>query len=121
MLTVTPQVGLFMSKAGVRSFLPGNVKCRRLYMTFTYDHLLKFFELRCHPAAQAEIRSFAMSAQKGFEIETEKFKVEPDKNTGVDEIISDKEVIMEKIIFILGQFLDWLAFLPFNRIFCFAL
>ena len=67
-------------------------------MTFTYKTLLKFFELRCHPAAQAEIRSFAMSARKGFEIETEKLKIEPDKNTGVDEIISDKEVIMEKII-----------------------
>ena len=87
-----------MMKEDARSFLPGNVKCRRLYMTFTYKTLLKFFELRCHPAAQAEIRSFAMSARKGFEIETEKFKVEPDKNTGVDEIISDKEVIMEKII-----------------------
>lgn len=87
-----------MMKEDARSFLPGNVKCRRLYMTFTYKTLLKFFELRCHPAAQAEIRSFAMSAQKGFETETEKFKVEPDKNTGVDEIISDKEVIMEKII-----------------------
>ena len=87
-----------MMKEDARSFLPGNVKCRRLYMTFTYKTLLKFFELRCHPAAQAEIRSFAMSAQKGFEVETEKFKVEPDKNTGVDEIISDKEVIMEKII-----------------------
>ena len=87
-----------MMKEDARSFLPGNVKCRRLYMTFTYKNLLKFFELRCHPAAQAEIRSFAMAAQNGFEIETEKFKVEPDKNTGVDEIISDKEVIMEKII-----------------------
>lgn len=87
-----------MMKEDARSFLPGNVKCRRLYMTFTYKNLLKFFELRCHPAAQAEIRSFAMAAQNGFEVETEKFKVEPDKNTGVDEIISDKEVIMEKII-----------------------
>lgn len=88
-----------MLKEDARSFLPGNVKCRKLYMTFTYDHLFKFIELRCHIAAQAEIRSFAMSVKQGFEKEVEKFSLEADKDiTAVDEIISDKEVIMNKII-----------------------
>lgn len=87
-----------MMKEDARSFLPGNIKCRKLYMTFTYRTLLKFFELRCHPAAQAEIRSFALAAQKGFKIETEKYKIEADEDSGVDEIISDKDIILEKII-----------------------
>lgn len=88
-----------MMKEDARSFLPGNVKCRKLYMTFTYDHLLKFIELRCHVAAQAEIRTFAMSVKQGFEEETAKFALEADKDeNAVDEIITDKEVIMNNII-----------------------
>ena len=33
--------------------------CHAIYMTFTFSSLLKFFELRCEPHAQAEIREYA--------------------------------------------------------------
>ena len=46
-------------KEDARAFLPSNVKCRKIYVTFTYKNLLKFLYLREDPAAQAEIRSFA--------------------------------------------------------------
>lgn len=86
-----------MMKEDARSFLPGNVKCRKLYMTFTYSNFMKFLELRCDPHAQAEIRSFAIdcrdASQKIFE------DLEKDVDTaGVDEIITDKEVILNNIV-----------------------
>lgn len=46
-------------KEDARSYLPGNVQCHAIYMTFTFSSLLKFFELRCEPHAQAEIREYA--------------------------------------------------------------
>lgn len=42
-----------------RAFLPGNVKCRKIYMTFTYRMLFKFLQLREARGAQAEIRLYA--------------------------------------------------------------
>lgn len=86
-----------MMKEDARSFLPGNVKCRKLYMTFTYSNFMKFLELRCDPHAQAEIRSFAIdcrdASKKIFE------NLEKDVSTGgVDEIITDKEVILNNIV-----------------------
>ena len=86
-----------MMKEDARSFLPGNVKCRKLYMTSTYSNFMKFLELRCDPHAQAEIRSFAIdcrdASQKIFE------DLEKDVDTaGVDEIITDKEVILNNIV-----------------------
>lgn len=42
-----------------RAFLPGNVQCRKIYMTFTYDKLFKFLLLREASGAQAEIRKYA--------------------------------------------------------------
>ena len=86
-----------MLKEDARSFLPGNVKCRKLYMTFTYRTFMKFLELRCVPAAQAEIRSFAIACRDA----STKIFEQLDHTTkilGVDEIISDKEVIMNNII-----------------------
>ena len=86
-----------MMKEDARSFLPGNVKCRKLYMTFTYSNFMKFLELRRDPHAQAEIRSFAIdcrdASKKIFE------NLEKDVSTGgVDEIITDKEVILNNIV-----------------------
>lgn len=42
-----------------RAFLPNNAQSRKLYMTFTYSHLFKYFLLREHGGAQAEIRMYA--------------------------------------------------------------
>ena len=86
-----------MLKEDARSFLPGNVKCRKLYMTFTYASFMKFLELRCDPHAQAEIRSFAIDCRDA----SEKIfaNLEQDVSTGgVDEIIVDKEVILNNIV-----------------------
>lgn len=44
-----------------RSFLPTNVQCKKIYMTFTYKNLFKFLELREDKAAQVEIRKYALS------------------------------------------------------------
>lgn len=49
-----------MLKEDARSFLPSNVETS-LYMTFTLRGILKFLELRTHPAAQAEIRYMAQN------------------------------------------------------------
>lgn len=46
-------------KEDARGYLPSNVQCRKIYMTFTFASLFKFFELRCETHAQAEIREFA--------------------------------------------------------------
>lgn len=42
-----------------RAFLPSNVACNKLYMTFNLLTLFKFFQLRIDKAAQAEIREYA--------------------------------------------------------------
>lgn len=46
-------------KEDARAYLPGNVQCGKIYMTFTYKNLFKFLELRTHKSAQAEIRLYA--------------------------------------------------------------
>lgn len=86
-----------MMKEDARAFLPGNVKCRKLYMTFTLCTYMKFLELRCHPAAQAEIREFACTCRDATMSILEKFK---DKQaSAVDEVIGvTDEVITNKII-----------------------
>lgn len=48
-----------IKKEDARAYLPSNVQCHAIYMTFTFSSLLKFFELRCEPHAQAEIREYA--------------------------------------------------------------
>ena len=53
-------------KEDARSFLPGNVQCKRIYMTFTYRNLFKFLYLREDKAAQAEIRSYALKLGDWF-------------------------------------------------------
>lgn len=88
-----------MLKEDARSFLPGNVKCRKLYMTFCFAHFEKFLELRTNKGAQAEIRSFAVPCNEFYIDYCEKnFTGSNIKKSGVDEIISDKEVIMQQII-----------------------
>lgn len=48
-----------VKKEDARAFLPSNVNCGKLYMTFTYDTLCKFLKLRTDSHAQAEIRAYA--------------------------------------------------------------
>ena len=58
-------------KEDARAYLPGNVQCRKIYMTFTYKNLLKFLNLREHSAAQAEIRLYAVALGQYFRDNTE--------------------------------------------------
>lgn len=51
-------------KEDARAFLPSNVICNKLYMTFTYKNLSKFLELRENPHTQAEIRLAAIELGK---------------------------------------------------------
>lgn len=48
-----------LMKQDARAFLPSNVQCKKIYMTFTYKNFFKFLNLREDPAAQAEIRTYA--------------------------------------------------------------
>lgn len=57
---ITPtNTGMVMLKEDARAFLPSNVQCKKIFMTFTYKSLFKFLNLREDPAAQAEIRLYA--------------------------------------------------------------
>lgn len=58
-------------KEDARAFLPGNVQCRKIYMTFTYRNLIKFLYLREDKAAQAEIRMYADAVGDWFRSNTE--------------------------------------------------
>lgn len=58
-------------KEDARAFLPGNVQCRKIYITFTYKNLLKFLNLREDRAAQAEIRLYATAVGEWFRSKTE--------------------------------------------------
>lgn len=55
-------------KEDARAFLPSNIQCRKIYITFTWKSLIKFLELRTDKAAQAEIRSFAVPLLAVFSI-----------------------------------------------------
>lgn len=48
-----------LKKEDARGFLPQNVECKSIYITFTYYNLQCFLNLREHPSAQAEIRMYA--------------------------------------------------------------
>lgn len=43
-----------------RGYLPSNVQCRKIYMTFTYATIFKFLQLREAKGAQAEIREYGI-------------------------------------------------------------
>jgi len=48
-----------LKKEEARAFLPANINCGRLYMTFTLSNLIAFLNLRTDPHAQYEIRKYA--------------------------------------------------------------
>ena len=77
MMSVYPQLkSQGMKKEDARAFLPSNVQCGKLYMTFTFSHLATFFALRCSPHAQTEIREYAlgiMNKLKAYDEKREEF------------------------------------------------
>lgn len=58
-------------KEDARAFLPSNVQCKKIYMTFTYKNFLKFLNLREDKHAQAEIRLYATAIGDWFRANTE--------------------------------------------------
>lgn len=50
-----------------RAYLPTNIKCRKIYITYTMDYLFRFFILRRAKGAQIEIRNFANTLYDAFE------------------------------------------------------
>ena len=48
-----------VEKEDARGFLPLNVQCGKLFMTFTLRTLFNFLDLRLDPHAQAEVREYA--------------------------------------------------------------
>ena len=58
-------------KEDARAFLPSNVQCKKIYMTFTFSKFFKFLDLREDKAAQAEIRMYAQSIGDVFRENTE--------------------------------------------------
>lgn len=68
LMSVYPQLmQAGLKKEEARAFLPSNVNCGKLYMTFTVFSLLKFLELRTDPHAQYEIRQYAQTIKERFD------------------------------------------------------
>lgn len=61
-----------VDKEDARAFLPSNIQCNKLYMTFTFKKLIKFLELRTDNTAQAEIKEYAIDIENVF-----KYKISP--------------------------------------------
>jgi thymidylate synthase (FAD) len=60
LIDIYPQlVNQGLKKEEARAFLPSNVNCKRLYMTFSLRQLYHFIDLRTDPHAQYEIRKYA--------------------------------------------------------------
>lgn len=55
-----------LKKEEARAFLPSNVNCRRLYMTFSISNLLAFLKLRTDEHAQYEIRQYAKAVESEY-------------------------------------------------------
>lgn len=99
-----------LDREDARAFLPNNVQCGKLYMTFTFTNFIKFLELRCDKAAQGEIREYANELKQVFDrmwdMETLNY---PDNyfsllkplysnelaNLEIDEVLGESEVVEE--------------------------
>ena len=53
-----------LKKEEARAFLPSNINCGRLYMTYTLATLKAFIKLRTDPHAQYEIRKYATAIKE---------------------------------------------------------
>ena len=58
-------------KEDARAFLPSNVQCKKIYITFTLKNFLKFLNLREDKHAQAEIRKYAVAIGEWFRANSE--------------------------------------------------
>jgi flavin-dependent thymidylate synthase len=56
-----------LKKEEARAFLPANINCGRLYMTFTLNSMRAFLNLRTDPHAQYEIRRYAETIKEALE------------------------------------------------------
>ena len=65
-----------LKKEEARAFLPSNVNCRRLYMTFSLNNLIAFLRLRTDKHAQYEIRKYAESIKDAIVITLKLFGIE---------------------------------------------
>ena len=85
-------------KEDARAFLPSNVRCKKIFMTFTFNSLLKFLELRQDSAAQAEIRTYANAIRAWIDDHYNSIfgHEDDDKNTDVTQepVGSEEEVVM---------------------------
>ena len=75
-----------LSKEDARAFLPSNIQCKKIYVTFTYKSLLKFLDLREDTAAQAEIRLYATTLGDIFRTNT-KFTKEDNRTYSLPRIL----------------------------------
>lgn len=57
-----------LKKEEARAYLPSNVNCRRLYMTFSLSNLIAFLNLRTDTHAQYEIRQYAIAIKEAITI-----------------------------------------------------
>lgn len=57
-----------LKKEEARAYLPSNVNCRRLYMTFSLSNLITFLKLRTDTHAQYEIRQYAIAIKEAITI-----------------------------------------------------
>ncbi len=76
LLSVYPQlIKQGLKKEDARAYLPSNVQCGHVYMTFTVYSMDKFLSLRTDPHAQQEIRSYALAIIDATKHENFKGKV----------------------------------------------
>lgn len=75
-----------LKKEEARAYLPSNVNCRRLYMTFSVNTLVAFLNLRTDPHAQYEIRQYALAIKDAIVITLSLFGI----ILNIDEHSNDK-------------------------------
>ncbi len=84
-------------KEDARAFLPGNVQCKRIYMTFTYKNLFKFLYLREDKAAQAEIRSYALKLGEWFRKTIPMGKEMIDTYANIPRLCMDNPIVIDDV------------------------
>lgn len=64
--STTAKVAHALAFEDARGYLPNNVQCGTIYITFTWRHLFKFLQLREDLHAQSEIRGYAVPIGEWF-------------------------------------------------------
>lgn len=94
----------YLLKEDARAFLPGNVQCKKIYMTFTFKNFLKFLNLREDKHAQAEIRMYAQAVGDWFRSISEfNTKALCDLYTGARLLIDDPFNFMDENLGIVDE------------------